>query len=340
MRSGLLRSGDILLNKDGAQTGKVGRYRGEFPAACINEHLFLMRSRVEICDPGFLYWSLRSPAVQRQIQQFVTGSAQPGLARGFSEGVRINLPSLAEQRRAARALDAVAEAITVLGQGISKMQRLRKGVLESTIATFEDRRLAARLSGLTSKIVDGVHHTPTYTDRGVPFLTVENLTRGTGISLDPVRYVSQRAHAEYRKRIEPLPGDVLVSKDGTLGVARLVPLGFPTASVFVSVAVLRPIVDAIEPAFLRLFFDSDTFEKQLATQSAGTGLKHIHLEHFREFEIPGLTLDQQRIVVERVAAIDRAIHEKDRRLRKLRTIETGLMTDLTGPRYAAEGVHE
>jgi type I restriction enzyme, S subunit len=137
----------------------------------------------------------------------------------------------------------------------------------------------AKLQDLTTKIVDGVHKTPEYKKAGVPFLTVENLTRGDGISLNPCRYVSRRDHEAFFKRADPKPGDVLVSKDGTLGVARVVPEEMPEFSIFVSVAQLRPDTRRILSEMVFKFFDSGEYERQLGKLSAGTGLKHIHLEH-------------------------------------------------------------
>ena len=46
MTKGHLLDADVLINKDGAQTGKVGLYgQRNGAAACINEHLFLIRGK-------------------------------------------------------------------------------------------------------------------------------------------------------------------------------------------------------------------------------------------------------------------------------------------------------
>jgi len=43
MTKGILQNEDVLINKDGANTGKVGFYENQFPKASINEHVFLLR---------------------------------------------------------------------------------------------------------------------------------------------------------------------------------------------------------------------------------------------------------------------------------------------------------
>src|SRR6266404_3551944 len=61
MPKGRLQTLDVLINKDGAQTGKVGLYRGEFPDACVNEHLFILRSKSGTIDQRFLFYSVLLP---------------------------------------------------------------------------------------------------------------------------------------------------------------------------------------------------------------------------------------------------------------------------------------
>jgi type I restriction enzyme S subunit len=265
----------------------------------------------------------------------------------------VDLPSLREQRRIAAILDEFDEGIRRTEQIVAKLKQIKQGLLRDLLTRgidengelrdpkrhpeqFKDSQLGlipkiwtvGKLSALSSRIVDGVHHTPTYVSRGVPFLTVENLSRGPGISLTPCRYVSERDNVFYRRRADPKPGDVLVSKDGTLGIARTIPDGFPEVSIFVSVALLRPRTDRVLAEFVREFFESAWFTQQLGRQSAGTGLRHIHLEHFREFllAVPPLE-EQQRLlsVLDRFSArLDREFQE----LSKLRLLKRGLMEDL------------
>jgi len=45
MPKGKLQADDVLINKDGAQTGKVGYYDGRFNEAGVNEHVFILRAR-------------------------------------------------------------------------------------------------------------------------------------------------------------------------------------------------------------------------------------------------------------------------------------------------------
>lgn len=126
MRSGHLKPLDVLINKDGAQTGKVAMYRGEFAQAAINEHLYLLRGTNDVRQ-DYLYRVLLSEDAQRVIRSFITGSAQPGLNRRFIN-VLIPVPSLQEQRRIARILDDADETIQANRRQLEKLRQLRAGL--------------------------------------------------------------------------------------------------------------------------------------------------------------------------------------------------------------------
>ena len=91
------------------------------------------------------------------------------------------------------------------------------------------------VSQLSSKVADGVHKKPNYVPTGVPFVTVRNLTAGPGISFGRLNYITREDHYQFILRADPERGDVLVSKDGTLGVIRLIDVD-TVFSIFVSVA--------------------------------------------------------------------------------------------------------
>ena len=79
MTKGHLKDADVLINKDGAQTGKVGLYKNDNSApACINEHLFLIRGDAPKITQSYLYYTLLSQPCQNQIDAQISGSAQPG----------------------------------------------------------------------------------------------------------------------------------------------------------------------------------------------------------------------------------------------------------------------
>lgn len=135
---------------------------------------------------------------------------------------------------------------------------------------------------LSTKVTDGVHSKPVYVDAGVPFITVKNLTAGPGLSFENTKYISEDDHREFTRRTAPEKGDILVSKDGTLGVVRRIESDCPF-SIFVSVALIKPVSDLIGEYLAQALTSPQV---QAGMKATGTGLQHIHLVDLRATPIP------------------------------------------------------
>lgn len=130
MTKGHLQIGDVLINKDGAQTGKVGFYEGAFEEAAINEHLFILRSTNGAIDQRLLYYYLLQRDTQCSIAQMITGSAQPGLNSKFVDAVRISFPQNdLEQQYIVDALLILDTVIQESDAIIAKLKVVRQGLL-------------------------------------------------------------------------------------------------------------------------------------------------------------------------------------------------------------------
>jgi restriction endonuclease S subunit len=184
--------------------------------------------------------------------------------------------------------------------------RVRQSFIDSFLHHVASVYPIERLDALTTRIADGVHQRPSYTEDGIPFLTVENLTRSDGIDFGDVRYVPRSDHEVFIRRAHPERGDVLVSKDGTLGVARVVETE-AEFSIFVSIAVLKPRSDVLLPHYLRAYFDSGHFKSVLAAKTSGSALKHIHLVDFRAMQVPVPPIEAQRAFVAELGVISASL---------------------------------
>ena len=174
----------------------------------------------------------------------------------------------------------------------------------------------ASLDQLSSKIVDGTHHTPEYTDHGVPFLSVKDI-RGGKLHFDDTRYISVGTHQELTKRCNPELGDLLVTKSGTIGRTALV-AEHGEFSLFVSVALVKP-VRHVPGELLKLGFDAWFQTLNVANDITGTAIKNLHLVDLRRVAIPVPPLaefgDLQR-------ALERLLSEAE-------SVETARQTELT-----------
>ncbi len=182
------------------------------------------------------------------------------------------------------------------------------------------------LEDVTSQIIDGTHHTPTYTDFGVPFLRVTDI-QSKELDITKLKFVSEKEHQILKKRCFPKKGDLLLSKNGTIGIPKVVDWDWEF-SVFVSLALIKPIPKRVDVNFLAHFLKSDLTRWQVLRRAKQGTVSNLHLEEIREFEIPDLELSHQKIVAKILTTCDEVIENTEKTIAKYKAIRQGMMQDL------------
>ena len=234
--------------------------------------------------------------LDRLIEQAHGGVGLQHVTRGMVEDLEIPLPPLGEQRRIAEVLDR-AEALRAKRRAtLAQLDSLTQSLFLDLFGPNGKHHLScstASLGSLCRSINDGVHKTPTYIESGVPFVTVKNIVTGA-LELTGAKFISEDDHRAFTKRTKPERGDVLVSKDGTIGV----PCPITTDeefSIFVSVALIKPKQELIDQSFLVVQFQSDWVQRQIRAESKGIAIRHLHLEDFKRlvFVVPPIGLQHE-----------------------------------------------
>src|SRR5439155_24079770 len=118
-----------------------------------------------------------------------------------------------------------------------------------------------RLEELCHLITDGTHKTPKYQSEGVPFLSVKNV-RPFLIRDADIKFISEEEHRAINARCNPEKGDILYTKVGaTFGYAAANELDYPF-SIFVSLALLKPVTPFFSSGYAELVMNSDVIFTQ------------------------------------------------------------------------------
>jgi type I restriction enzyme S subunit len=128
-----LQKHDILVVKDGANTGDIAIAWESNENVVTNEHLFTLRPRSDLNSP-YLFYYLLSHKGWKQINGTITGSAQEGINRGFVGKVDIEYPPLPEQRKIATILYTVDKAIEKTEKIIEQTERVQKGIRQDVFS--------------------------------------------------------------------------------------------------------------------------------------------------------------------------------------------------------------
>jgi type I restriction enzyme S subunit len=154
-----------------------------------------------------------------------------------------------------------------------------------------------QLKDVCSLLTDGTHYTPPNIGKGIPFLTVKDVS-DSGLDF---KGCSRITLEEYNKadagNSAPKVGDVLFSKDGTVGKVHVVKEVEPFA-VLSSLAILRP-KESLDSDYLGHVLKSPLTLRQAAKNKTGSALRRIILSDIKKLEIPLPPLAEQQ----RIAAI-------------------------------------
>jgi type I restriction enzyme S subunit len=170
------------------------------------------------------------------------------------------------------------------------------------------------LSDLCSLITDGTHFSPRTQNSGYPYITVRDLSDGA-IDFTNCKFISGDDFETLLKNgCSPQRGDVLFSKDGTVGKVALV----NTDEDFVvlsSLAILRPKSEIVDGRYLALALESPTVLESALGMKTGTAIRRVVLRTLKQLLIPVPPLEEQRRIVatleDNLSRLDKALAEVD-----------------------------
>lgn len=176
-----------------------------------------------------------------------------------------------------------------------------------------------RLDELCGLITDGTHYTPPPTAVGIPYLTVKDIG-DVGLDFEHCGHVSQDDYELARQsNCTPIRGDVLFSKDGTVGKVCVVDTDSPFV-VLSSIAILRARQERISPEYLAFALRSESAIAQTASKKSGSALRRVILKDLKSLTIPVPSIDAQKVAVNllcRAESIVRMRREAEARTKRI-----------------------
>ena len=149
------------------------------------------------------------------------------------------------------------------------------------------------------EVSDGTHITPRYTDKGIPFLSVKNISKGY-FDLNDVKYIDYKTHLKLTERSKPENGDILICRIGTLGKAITINLDFEF-SIFVSLGLLKPKLTLISN-YLAFYLNSNVMDIWIGENRVGGGTHaaKLNLNSLNECLIPLPPLKEQEFLAKKL----------------------------------------
>lgn len=214
----------------------------------------------------------------------------------------------------------------ILNKEIKTDKRLNDKLIEEPRFDIPNSWKWVRLGTVLYKLTDGTHKTPKYTENGVKFVSVKDMSSGF-LDLSNTKYISDTEHSELFSRCNPEKGDILLSKVGTTGVPAIVNTD-ESFSLFVSVALLKFNELLINRNYLYRVLQSPDVQQQAAENTKGIGNKNWVLDKIANTKIPLPPIEEQARIVAKVDEIMAKIDEYEKSEKKLEKLEKEFPEDM------------
>lgn len=339
-----LQQNDLLINRVSIAPSGIGRFM-IVPCEdkiCFESNMMRIKVNNAVIDAEFLFYLSESRCIRKQLISKAKVSNQASISQGDLASLIFPLPSMNEQKEIAYILSTIDNQIENINQLTTKTKELKKGLMQQLLTRgigdnkFKHTEIGEipihwetkMLGDIVCKITDGAHKTPQYTDKGIPFLRVVDIQKNY-IDWDKTKYISLEEHKELIKRCHPEKGDILISKNGTIGITKLIDWE-EEFSIFVSLCLIKLNKEnsLVLPDFLVYFFESIVCQKQFKNSSKQGTVTNLHLVEIRKLIIPLPSIEEQQKIAETLSSVDEQIDIYEQEKEKYIELKKGLMQQL------------
>ena len=230
----------VLLAEDGGNFGSKTRpiaYR--VSGKCwVNNHAHVLKPMANV-DADYLCYSL----MFYDTEELVNGATRQKLTQAAMRKMLIPQRPITEQKKIVSELSKIQSIISARQQQIQKLDDLVKARFVELFGDPVTNPMGWSETTIGEEcfyIKDGPHKSLPDIGKengGHPFISVRNIVNGY-IDFSSARYISDGDYADAIKKCHPEKGDMLYSKGGTTGLAKLIDIDEKFAN-WVHVAVLK-----------------------------------------------------------------------------------------------------
>ena len=320
----------IAISEGGNSCGYVNYMQSPFWCGAHCYYLFDLK----ISNTKYLYYALK--ARQDDIMKLRSGACMPNIKKSDLGEFAFEFDFDDDhQTIVVDQLERVERMIALRKQQLLKLDELVKsqfiemfGTLSSNEQNFE----VLTIEALCSLIKDGTQQTPTYTEdtiNGFKFLSSKDVMTEK-IDWSDIKYIPSDLHEKLYAVVKPIRNDILMSKNGVnYGVAAVNDTD-EVFDIYVSLALLRPKTDIINPVYFRCAINNPDTKRQFDGSIKGIGVPNLHLGEIKKTQILVPPMDKQIEYVTLVEQIDKSKFEIQKSLEKLETLKKALMQKYFG----------
>ena len=331
--------GDFVMSTMGT-IGKCAIVPPSIQRGIMDSHLIRLRFDDKKIRPDYMLqlFSDQYHYLSDQTARLAVGGIMDGLSVGIVSRLNVVYPeSLEEQQKIIRTLSEVDCLITDLQKLNRKKKDIRQGTMQMLVTgkmrldgysgdwvkinLAKNSKLKARIGwqGLT---------TAEYLDEGYSFLITGTDFDDGRINWNGCHFVNYDRYVQ-DPNIQVTNGDLLLTKDGTIGkVAFVTDLKRP-ATLNSGVFLVKPTTGAYTAHFMFYVLESSVFKEFLQQLSAGSTINHLYQKDLVKFDlfVPP-TREEQEAIATILFDMDTDIHKLEEKLSKYQKVKQGMMEEL------------
>ena len=258
----------------------------------------------EILSSDFLYWWLKSN--KSYLQSLGRGATFKEVSKEIVESIEIPLPPLEEQRRIAAILDKSNEILSLRRKSLGRFESLTDSIFVRMFGnpfSADSGRSHVPFREMTERITYGFTSPMAHMESGIPILTAKNIQDGF-IDLENVHYARQDEFDALTSKCKPSPGDILITKDGSIGRCAIAPAEGPLC-INQSVALVIPDRSRVVPEYVSAYVRCTPVQQRIQRMGKGNALKHLQITELAEFPSVIPPLADQMKFADLISAVER-----------------------------------
>ena len=230
----------------------------------------------------------------------------PQLTVGDTDNYLIPLPSIKVQEEIVEILDSFTNLIDALNEELSLRQKQFEYYREKLLTFDKNAHKKRIIDLLIQPITDGPHETPTFVEKGIPFISAEAIVDNK-INFSKKRgFISNEYNDLCCKKYKPKVGDVYMVKSGsTVGKVAILEDKMQF-NIWSPLAALR-VNDSCLPKYLYYLLLSRNIQEQIKQKCSKGSQPNLSMRVLERFEINVVNYRIQQSIVEKLDAFESLI---------------------------------
>jgi len=321
-----VKKGSILVSTVRPNLNAVAILEDDTPNVSVASTGFCILNCKDNVDNRFVFNFCKSKAFIEDMVSQATGASYPAVSDNIVRSALVPNYPYEEQCHISEILDRVSSAIEKRKVELAILDDLIKARFVEMFANWKKKYLAEPLGEYLQDITYGFTNPMPDAEEGPWKITAKDVVNGI-VNLDTARKTLQESYDKLTEKSKPQLGDVLLTKDGTLGRTAVVEI--EGMCVNQSVAVLR-INEKILPKYLSILLQMPKYQRDMIADAGGGTIKHIYITKVVKMPIVVPSIEEQNTFLDFVNQVDKSKVAVQKALEQTQTLFDSLMQKYFG----------